>query len=95
LSEPFLCRLGFHKWQDYGNQVAISWGEPETVFHGETVGGWGVPPTREARGLHTKLVFEGKQCKRCGVRLMRKFVKNSDGTISCVGWEPSTQERAK
>jgi hypothetical protein len=29
------------------------------------------------------------------MRLMRKFVKNPDGTLSCIGWELGTQEKGK
>jgi hypothetical protein len=44
---------------------------------------------------HTKVVHEGKKCTRCGIKLRRKFVANSDGTLSSVGWEPYTEETDK
>ena len=85
LGEPLLCRLGFHKWQNSGSQVMVSWKEPHALrarLEGEFV-------------TYSKAVYEGKQCKRCGMKLRRKLVANSDGTVSCVGWEPDTKETEK
>ena len=44
---------------------------------------------------HSKVVYEGRECTRCGMKLRRKFVRNSDGTLSCVGWEPDNEEGDK
>ena len=93
VDESFLCRLGFHKWQNYGNEVLIfcqaaifaryeapEWARYQMFF-------WDKFP---------KVVYEGKRCKRCDRVLMRKFVKTSDGTLSCVGWEePHAEETQK
>ncbi len=100
--EPLLCRLGFHKWQNYGNQVVVSCKEP-VVTGGAMTFPYakqpprtdGLPVRKEAQEVHSKVMYEGQQCKRCGIKLMRKFVKNSDGTLSCVGWEPYTEETDK
>jgi hypothetical protein len=102
MGEPLLCRLGFHKWQDYGEQVVISWKEPCIVgpaYCGR--GSWslspdGLPARKEALEPHSNVVYEGKQCKRCGIKLMRRFVKNKDSTLSSVGWEePHDEETNK
>jgi hypothetical protein len=97
LGEPLLCRLSFHKWRNYGNQVEISWKEPD----GETMG------VRSIRTLGTheqqveldsmfttrsEAVYEGRECKRCGIRLRRRLVTNSDGTLSSVGWKSDTED---
>jgi hypothetical protein len=107
LGEPLLCRLGFHKWQNYGNQILISWKEPHVLPYVDAANksySKGQPfPSREeleveaneALVTHTKVVYEGKKCKRCGMKLKRKFEKNSDGTLSCIGWEPDTEETDK
>ena len=84
LGEPLLCRLGFHKWQNYGDEVVVSWKEP--AYH------MGRATWLES---HDEAVYEGRECKRCGMKLRRKFVENSDGTFSCVGWEPDTEETNK
>jgi hypothetical protein len=83
LKEPLLCRLGLHKWQNYGKEVEIFWEEPPV--------GVGL----RGKEMHREKVYEKCACKRCGVRLRRKLVTNSDGTLSCVGWEPDTEETDK
>jgi formamidopyrimidine-DNA glycosylase len=50
------------------------------------------PLHKEARAVHSEVVYEGQECKRCGAKIRRKLVTNSDGTLSCVGWEPDTEE---
>ena len=49
---PWLCKLGLHKWKNYGNTVMIYWQEKGFVFGFET---------------HSKLVYEKRKCLRCGV----------------------------
>jgi hypothetical protein len=83
LSEPLLCRLGFHKWRNYGDEVEVFWQEPDNVRTRTS------PRVRYAS--HHETVYEGRECKRCGIKLRRKFVTNPDGTLSCVGWEPDTE----
>ena len=87
LGQPLLCRLGFHKWQDYGKQVEVFWREPKGV-------GAFKYSSRYYSGdeMHSRTVYEKCLCKRCGAKVRRKFVTNSDGTMSCVGWEPDTEE---
>jgi hypothetical protein len=87
-----LCKLGFHKWKKYGEKVVITWKEPEYVKRGRGRSRHWFPvmTTREHPTPihHQKEVFTKKKCLRCGIRLKRKLVKNSDGTLSCIGWEP-------
>ena len=91
--EPLLCSLGFHKWQNIGNPVKVFWQEPPSV-NAATLRPRGVQQVWTEK--HHGVVYEGKQCKRCGMRLMRKFVTNSDGTVSSVGWEePQAEETNK
>jgi len=98
LGDPILCRLGFHKWQDYGKEVKVFWEEPslsKTVAVKEFGWGTSAQPTKINIKARSKVVHEGKQCTRCGMKLSRKFVTNSDGTLACVGWEPDTGETDK
>lgn len=81
MGDPILCKLGFHKWQNYGNQVVVSWQEP-TLSQAR----W------RALEKHSKAVYPERKCERCGIRLRRKLVTNPDGTLSSVGWEPDTVE---
>jgi hypothetical protein len=93
LREPLLCSLGFHKWQNYGAQVEVFWQEPTVLKAGvrDSFGTSAGSPECNAH-THSKVVYEGRECKRCGMKLKRKFVTNSDGTLACVGWEPDTEE---
>ena len=101
MSEPILCRLGFHKWRDYGKQVEVFWQEPAPLnlgIKGTKYSGTGLPkdgPTGTNFETHSKIVHEGRECMRCGIRLKRIFATNSDGTLSCVGWEPDNEETDK
>jgi hypothetical protein len=77
----WLCRLGLHKWRYYGEKVVVTWKEPAYVkgasMHRE-------PP----KPIHRqKEVFTKKKCLRCGIRVKRKLVRDSDGTLSSIGWE--------
>jgi hypothetical protein len=108
LGEPLLCRLGFHKWRNYGDQVMVSWKEPHALHYAENrsyskyTPSSPPPPEGEleveldgAFSTRSEAVYEGRECKRCGMKLRRKFVTNSDGTLSCVGWEAGTEETNK
>jgi hypothetical protein len=108
LKEPLMCRFGFHKWQNYGNQVIVSWREPHSLPYVENrsyskyTPSSPTPPEGEleveldsAFATRSEAVYEGRECKRCGMKLRRKFITNSDGTLSCVGWEPDTEEAHK
>lgn len=106
MGEPFLCRLGFHKWQDCGKEVEVFWQEPAPLNLGiqgtKYAGRRGTPTSLPSDGptgtnfeTHSKIVHEGRECKRCGMRLKRIFATNSDGTLSSVGWEPNAEETAK
>jgi len=75
----FLCRLGLHKWKDYGELVLITWKEPGVVSVGYTVS--------KSKNVYTK-----RKCLRCGVSVERILVNNPDGTVSCVGWRPLSEE---
>jgi hypothetical protein len=54
-----------------------------------------LPARKEAKDVHNEVVYEGQQCKRCGIKIMRRFVKNSDGTLPCIGWKPDTEKTDK
>lgn len=99
MREPLLCRLGFHKWRNFGNIVEISWREPDAVNvrsrqaigtereprDGE-IGSYTQAELRSRYATHSKSVYEGQKCIRCGLKLWRELVHNSDGTVSSVGW---------
>jgi hypothetical protein len=99
LREPLLCRLGFHKWQDYGKQVEVFWEEPPPLNLG--IRGrpgapvWSPKNPKSNVETHSKVVHQGHECARCGMKLRRKLVTNSDGTLSSIGWEPDTEETHK
>jgi len=71
-----LCKLGLHKWKNYGKLVQIFWQEKGFV--------WGLT-------TKSRVVNEKRECLRCGVKLKRKFITNPDGTLSCIGWESDTE----
>ena len=70
---PILCRLGLHKWRNYGEKVLIVWEEPGLI-----------PFTKKEM---KKLVYCKRECLRCGIKEKRKFLKNIDGTLAAAGWE--------
>jgi len=71
----WLCKLRLHKWKNYGESIVITWKEPGVIL-----------PT--SFRTQSREVFTKRDCLRCGIRLKRILVKNPDGTLSCVGWEP-------
>jgi hypothetical protein len=84
----WLCKLGLHKWRDYGESVVVTWKERTQ---------WGPPHTLSTRkfrsrfGTHSREVFTRRKCLRCGVDLKRRLVKNPDGSLSCVGWDSAPE----
>jgi len=82
-----LCKLGLHKWRNYGESVVVTWKEP--------IYGAGRVPLRIRRRLplHTrgKKVLSKRKCLRCRINMKRILVKNPDGTLSSVGWEPISE----
>jgi len=110
LGKPFLCRLGFHKWQNYGSQIIVSQKEPNEfrgrIYVANERGSYSMgsvpssapPPSGELQGAfvaYGKPVYEKTKCTRCGMKLKRKLQKNSDGTLSSIGWAPFTEEADK
>jgi len=87
---PFLCRLGFHKWHNYGRQVEVFWQESRAGIGGVRYSG-----RYYGFAKHSETVYERSLCKRCGAKVRRKFATNPDGTLSCVGWEPDAEEAIK
>jgi len=89
---PLLCSLGLHKWQNRGNPVEVFWQEPSLIKGGVKRGiDTSAGVRRGGLEVHSKLVYEGRECKRCGLKLRRKLITNADGTLSCIGWEPATE----
>jgi hypothetical protein len=70
---PRLCRIGLHKWRNYGDRVMISWTESGLI-----------PLTKKDICKH---VFCERECLRCGIKERRLFSENIDGTKSAAGWE--------
>lgn len=78
VSKPLLCKLGMHKWRDYGKEVQIFWQEPGIIYGLNT---------------KSKMVFERRRCLRCGKQLRRRLIENPDGTLASVGWLPDTENQ--
>ena len=94
MKTPLLCSLGFHKWRNCGNIVEVFWQEPTLIKAAGAKSGidTNTEVRRSSLGAHSKAVHEGRECKRCGLKLRRKLVRNSDGTLSAIGWETDTEE---
>ncbi len=92
VSSPLLCRLGFHKWRNYGDQIEVFWQEPTPLEANVKNPNIGTSARENLLDTHSRIVYEGKECKRCGMKLRRKLVTNPDGTLSAVGWEPCNEE---
>ncbi|MCK4478168.1 hypothetical protein KAU88_06545 [Candidatus Bathyarchaeota archaeon] len=75
-----LCKLGFHRWRDYGERVLLIWKEPGLL-----------PGTKQGRRKH---VFSERGCLRCGIKEKRKFSENVDGTLAAAGWEIVEESKA-
>ena len=76
MSKPLLCKLGMHKWENYGSEIQIFWQEPGFIYGLTT---------------RNKVVFEKRRCLRCGIKLRRKLTPNPDGTLASVGWLSDTE----
>lgn len=74
-----LCRLGLHKWRNYGERVLVHWKEPGFL-----------PGTKVKK---QKYVLSERKCLRCGIREKRKFFENLDGTSAVAGWERPKEKR--
>lgn len=83
----WLCRLGFHDWSYYGELAVVTWKEP-VYGSGRLVG-----RVRKQIPMHTRgeKVFTKRRCVRCGIGMKRIIVKNADGTLFSVGWEPLSE----
>jgi hypothetical protein len=83
----WLCKLGLHKWRNYGESVVVTWKEPASKA--------GPIPTTNSLRLRfrtqSREVFTKKKCLRCGISMKRRLVKNADGTLSCIGWDPISE----
>ena len=106
MGKPFLCRVGFHKWQDYGKKVDVFWQEPAPLnlgIQGTKYAGRrgtpaalpGDPSTGTNYEMRSKVVYEGRWCTRCGMKLRRKFATDLEGRLTCAGWEPDAEETDK
>ena len=80
----WLCRLGLHKWRNYGESVVVTWKEHIHDSH-HRITRIGI---RSRSRTKSKQVFTNRECLRCGIRMKRRLVRNSDGTLSSFGWEP-------
>jgi len=76
----WLCNLGLHKWRDYGEKVVVTWKEPGRLGY--------MHAGRLGFTTHGREVLTHRECLRCGIKVKRKLVHNSDGTLSCIGWDP-------
>lgn len=70
---PLLCKLGVHRWRNYGERVLIVWKEPGFI--------WG---TKVEKRKH---VNSERECLWCGLKEKRTFSENLDGTMAPTGWE--------
>lgn len=79
----WLCKLGLHKWRNYGESVMVTWREPTSkrVRPSTTT-----DPNSRFR-TQSREVLTKRKCLRCGIGMKRRLVKNADGTLSCVGWD--------
>jgi hypothetical protein len=75
---PFLCKLGAHKWRNFGDRVVLVWREPGLLI--------GTKVTK------TKRVYCNRECLRCGIRETRKFIENIDGTMAADGWKQTGED---
>jgi hypothetical protein len=82
----WLCKLGLHKWEDYGESVMLTRKEPMTYVWPT----WAHRKWRRWRGTPKKFlgkkVRTKRKCLRCGINMKRILAKNLDGTLSSVGW---------
>jgi len=78
---PLLCRLGLHKWKNFGEVIMTTWKEPG-AFPGTT--------TKIKKYLQSE-----RKCSRCGIMEKRIFADNPDGTKAPMGWTKTSDETQK
>jgi len=71
LLPALLCKLGFHKWKNYGEQVMVVWREPGFL-----------PGTKVNKKKH---VFSKRSCLRCRVTEEKQFSETIDGQLEITG----------
>ncbi len=86
----WLCKLGFHKWGDYGESVVVTWKE-RTQWGRASNHTLSTRTLRSRFSTHSREVSTRRKCLRCGFDLKRRLVKNPDGSLSCVGWESTSE----
>ncbi len=87
----WLCKLGLHKWEDFGESVVVTRREPMShVWIARHAPTWAHRKWRRWGGIPKKFlgkkVRTKRKCLRCGINMKRILVKNPDGTLSSVGW---------
>lgn len=89
----WLCKPGFHKWRNYGELAVVTWEEPHHRWKGlyHMWNGFRRRPSSFRFRTRSRAVFSKRECLRCGTNMKRILVKNADGTLSCVGWQPLSQ----
>jgi hypothetical protein len=89
-----LCKLGLHKWRYYGESVVIARKEYAPPYKGRVL--YPRLTTRDLRFIprpQSKEALTKRKCLRCGISMKRILVKNADGTLSCIGWDPLLQPK--
>ena len=75
------CKLGVHKWRNFGKKALVSWKEPGFL-----------PGTKVNK---RKYVFCERECLICGMKQRRKFSENIDDTLAIIGWENIEESESK
>ncbi len=85
----WLCKLGLHKWRNYGESVVVTWEETLHRWYWlyQMWNGFRRRPRSFRFRTRSRAVSRKKECLRCGTSMKRILVKNVDGTLSSVGWE--------
>ena len=93
----WLCKLGLHRWRNYGESVVVTWEEPYHRWKGlyHMWNGLRKRPSSSHFRTRSRVVLTKRECLRCGISMKRILVKNADGTLSCVGWEHLSQSECE